>query len=223
MGALGLLPVLWLLAPEAAPRLAFVLLAALAFSVAAALLAGAYFKARIGGYTGDCLGATQQLTELCFFAGGSRCGNTLMQITWSGTLRRSASTASATGGWTLPWMRWTSPEPPPRYSPDTRTSARRGTHLLQPVLSMRGTRAAHCRTARAHAGGGFDRDELRPMAGPRVACDIASGDRCLANDVWGYRPGGGSLSQMVAARWKRCCVAYAGKTAIASSPVTHPA
>jgi len=66
MGALGLLPVLWLLAPEAAPRLAFVLLAALAFSVAAALLAGAYFKARIGGYTGDCLGATQQLTELCF-------------------------------------------------------------------------------------------------------------------------------------------------------------
>jgi adenosylcobinamide-GDP ribazoletransferase len=37
--------------------------------VAAALLAAGcalYFRARIGGYTGDCLGAVQQLTELAF-------------------------------------------------------------------------------------------------------------------------------------------------------------
>jgi adenosylcobinamide-GDP ribazoletransferase len=36
---------------------------------AAAIMAagcGVYFKARIGGYTGDCLGATQQLSELAF-------------------------------------------------------------------------------------------------------------------------------------------------------------
>jgi adenosylcobinamide-GDP ribazoletransferase len=66
IGVLGLLPLLWLTLPEAAPRLGFILLVALALTLAAALLAGAYFKARIGGYTGDCLGATQQLTELCF-------------------------------------------------------------------------------------------------------------------------------------------------------------
>jgi adenosylcobinamide-GDP ribazoletransferase len=37
--------------------------------VAAAILAAGcalYFRARIGGYTGDCLGATQQLAELAF-------------------------------------------------------------------------------------------------------------------------------------------------------------
>jgi adenosylcobinamide-GDP ribazoletransferase len=32
----------------------------------AALVAGAYFRKRIGGYTGDCLGAAQQLCELAF-------------------------------------------------------------------------------------------------------------------------------------------------------------
>jgi adenosylcobinamide-GDP ribazoletransferase len=31
-----------------------------------AVLCAAYFRARIGGYTGDCLGATQQLAELAF-------------------------------------------------------------------------------------------------------------------------------------------------------------
>jgi cobalamin synthase len=35
-------------------------------AAAATLLAGAYFKRRIGGYTGDCLGAVQQLAELGF-------------------------------------------------------------------------------------------------------------------------------------------------------------
>lgn len=32
-------------------------------------MAGGYFKKWIGGYTGDCLGATQQLTELFFYLG----------------------------------------------------------------------------------------------------------------------------------------------------------
>jgi adenosylcobinamide-GDP ribazoletransferase len=27
------------------------------------------FKQRIGGYTGDCLGATQQLSEIAFYCG----------------------------------------------------------------------------------------------------------------------------------------------------------
>jgi adenosylcobinamide-GDP ribazoletransferase len=38
----------------------------LAAAVIVAAGCGLYFKARIGGYTGDCLGATQQLSELAF-------------------------------------------------------------------------------------------------------------------------------------------------------------
>jgi adenosylcobinamide-GDP ribazoletransferase len=33
------------------------------------LVAGVYFKRRLGGYTGDCLGAVQQLAELAFYLG----------------------------------------------------------------------------------------------------------------------------------------------------------
>ncbi|MCF8185105.1 MAG: adenosylcobinamide-GDP ribazoletransferase, partial [Polynucleobacter sp.] len=33
------------------------------------LLAARYFVRRIGGYTGDCLGATQQLSEVGFYLG----------------------------------------------------------------------------------------------------------------------------------------------------------
>ncbi len=45
--------------------------AAVGFSAAAgsAAMAAAYFKHRIGGYTGDCLGAVQQLAELTFLLG----------------------------------------------------------------------------------------------------------------------------------------------------------
>jgi adenosylcobinamide-GDP ribazoletransferase len=46
-----------------------ILLASAAAALAAvitAALAAAYFKRRIGGYTGDCLGAVQQLSELVF-------------------------------------------------------------------------------------------------------------------------------------------------------------
>jgi hypothetical protein len=32
-------------------------------------LAARYFVRRIGGYTGDCLGATQQIAELAFYLG----------------------------------------------------------------------------------------------------------------------------------------------------------
>jgi adenosylcobinamide-GDP ribazoletransferase len=35
-----------------------------------ALIAAGYFRRRIGGYTGDCLGAVQQLTELAFLLAG---------------------------------------------------------------------------------------------------------------------------------------------------------
>jgi len=40
--------------------------AAIVAATFAALLAALYFHKRIGGYTGDCLGAVQQLTELAF-------------------------------------------------------------------------------------------------------------------------------------------------------------
>jgi adenosylcobinamide-GDP ribazoletransferase len=41
----------------------------LAAAALAALLAARYFLRRIGGYTGDCLGATQQVAELAFYLG----------------------------------------------------------------------------------------------------------------------------------------------------------
>ena len=44
-------------------------LAALALVALCAWLAARYFVRRIGGYTGDCLGATQQATELAFYLG----------------------------------------------------------------------------------------------------------------------------------------------------------
>ncbi|MBI3524985.1 MAG: adenosylcobinamide-GDP ribazoletransferase [Betaproteobacteria bacterium] len=44
-------------------------LAALVLVVLFTWLAARYFVRRIGGYTGDCLGATQQATELAFYFG----------------------------------------------------------------------------------------------------------------------------------------------------------
>ena len=44
-------------------------LIALAIATIAGWLAARYFVRRIGGYTGDCLGATQQVTELAFYLG----------------------------------------------------------------------------------------------------------------------------------------------------------
>lgn len=59
--ACGLVPCL-LLPPAAA-------LAALAGVALATVLAARYFVRRIGGYTGDCLGAAQQAGELAFYLG----------------------------------------------------------------------------------------------------------------------------------------------------------
>jgi adenosylcobinamide-GDP ribazoletransferase len=42
---------------------------ALGLSAAVTFLAARYFVHRIGGYTGDCLGATQQVAEFAFYAG----------------------------------------------------------------------------------------------------------------------------------------------------------
>jgi len=44
-------------------------LVALGFVVLTTWLAARYFVRRIGGYTGDCLGAVQQATELAFYLG----------------------------------------------------------------------------------------------------------------------------------------------------------
>lgn len=57
----GLAPCLWL--PPLQAGMALVLAAAVT------VLAARHFVRRIGGYTGDCLGATQQLTEIAFYLG----------------------------------------------------------------------------------------------------------------------------------------------------------
>lgn len=59
--AFGLAPAL-LLPPTQA-------LVALGLAALATLCMGRYFRARIGGYTGDCLGAVQQVAELAFYLG----------------------------------------------------------------------------------------------------------------------------------------------------------
>jgi adenosylcobinamide-GDP ribazoletransferase len=66
LGALVLLPGFLLIDPPLRNHLALVLLAALALSLVSTIFAAAYFRNRIGGYTGDCLGAAQQLAELSF-------------------------------------------------------------------------------------------------------------------------------------------------------------
>jgi adenosylcobinamide-GDP ribazoletransferase len=45
------------------------ILVALGAAALASFAAARYFLRRIGGYTGDCLGATQQLAELAFYLG----------------------------------------------------------------------------------------------------------------------------------------------------------
>jgi adenosylcobinamide-GDP ribazoletransferase len=39
------------------------------FAVLATLWLARLFRRKIGGYTGDCLGATQQLSEMAFYCG----------------------------------------------------------------------------------------------------------------------------------------------------------
>ncbi|MDP2751715.1 MAG: adenosylcobinamide-GDP ribazoletransferase [Rhodocyclaceae bacterium] len=60
-GVFGLMPcLLW-------PRLETAL--ALLWVMVVTFLSARYFLRRLGGYTGDCLGATQQMTELAFYVG----------------------------------------------------------------------------------------------------------------------------------------------------------
>jgi adenosylcobinamide-GDP ribazoletransferase len=68
IGALALLPAAWLSLERASvePR---ILLVAAGCALLAAGLAAGYFRRRIGGYTGDCLGAVQQIAELAFLIG----------------------------------------------------------------------------------------------------------------------------------------------------------
>lgn len=67
MGAVAI-PAIW---PGAALGCTLATAAGAGFAAAAmaALVAAVYFKQRIGGYTGDCLGAAQQLSELMFLLG----------------------------------------------------------------------------------------------------------------------------------------------------------
>jgi adenosylcobinamide-GDP ribazoletransferase len=66
IGAAALVPAFLLRAPAAAHAILLACAQAAVGAVITAGLAAAYFKKRIGGYTGDCLGAVQQLTELTF-------------------------------------------------------------------------------------------------------------------------------------------------------------
>jgi adenosylcobinamide-GDP ribazoletransferase len=70
LGAMALLP--WAVVGARLPGfLETRMLCASAVAAAiTALIAAGYFRQRIGGYTGDCLGAVQQLTELAFLLAG---------------------------------------------------------------------------------------------------------------------------------------------------------
>ena len=66
LGALAIVPVAGILDLTPHVRVFLALAAAVAASAIVAAMAAVYFRNRIGGYTGDCLGAVQQLTELAF-------------------------------------------------------------------------------------------------------------------------------------------------------------
>ena len=51
------------------PAAALAVMGALLLVIACAVLCARWFKQRLGGYTGDCLGATQQLCELTAYLG----------------------------------------------------------------------------------------------------------------------------------------------------------
>jgi adenosylcobinamide-GDP ribazoletransferase len=70
VGFLGLASLAWLYARSGAALEWAALGAGACAGAAAALVGGLYVRRRIGGYTGDCLGAVQQLTELGFLLGG---------------------------------------------------------------------------------------------------------------------------------------------------------
>jgi adenosylcobinamide-GDP ribazoletransferase len=69
IGMLGVVSVALACAPRFDVFDARTIVAATAAALITALIAAVYFRQRIGGYTGDCLGAVQQLTELAFLLG----------------------------------------------------------------------------------------------------------------------------------------------------------
>jgi adenosylcobinamide-GDP ribazoletransferase len=66
LGAIAVAPFAWALDLMPPERILLALAAAVAASAITTVLAARYFQRRIGGYTGDCLGAVQQLAELAF-------------------------------------------------------------------------------------------------------------------------------------------------------------
>lgn len=72
-GIFGAIPVIVMLSMSSSVNSLVVILQAIGvgvlLSAACALLAAVYFNDRLGGYTGDCLGATQQITEISFLLG----------------------------------------------------------------------------------------------------------------------------------------------------------
>ena len=70
IGLLGLAPLAWLGERMGAPLDWTAIGAGAAGAAVIAPLGGLYVRRRIGGYTGDCLGAVQQLAELGFLLGG---------------------------------------------------------------------------------------------------------------------------------------------------------
>jgi len=78
LGAAAVAPVAIAAQVQRVPVFATLAAAAAAAGVVAAA-AGAYFRKRIGGYTGDCLGAVQQLTELVFLLAGLAVAGSLQR------------------------------------------------------------------------------------------------------------------------------------------------
>jgi adenosylcobinamide-GDP ribazoletransferase len=70
IGAAALIPVAWWSVRQWGVVDPAVLGIAAGCSAAVTALAAAYFRRRIGGYTGDCLGAVQQIAEIAFLIGG---------------------------------------------------------------------------------------------------------------------------------------------------------
>jgi adenosylcobinamide-GDP ribazoletransferase len=70
LGVLGLAPLAWIYTRCVAALDWAALGVGACVGAAAALAAALYLRRRLGGYTGDCLGAVQQLVELGFLLGG---------------------------------------------------------------------------------------------------------------------------------------------------------
>jgi adenosylcobinamide-GDP ribazoletransferase len=70
IGLFGLAPLAWLSRRGGIPLDWAALAAGVGVAAVIAVLSGLYVRHRIGGYTGDCLGGVQQLTELGFLLGG---------------------------------------------------------------------------------------------------------------------------------------------------------